>query len=150
MAVGEVHHRIICQVVMFIVERNVLQATAPLQLCVRVCSACKPAVHAMQKMYANEGMEAVLLVNASNAFNTLSHIASRHNVQSLCPLLARVFRNTTHAVKCYTSLLPSGSPAGVRAVPSRYDSYNKASCWVFCWNHPAHTISLSLSHFNNL
>ena len=93
-AVGEVHRRIMCRAVMRIVEHDVLLATAPLQLCVGVPSACKGAVHAMRSMYGNDETEAILMVDASNAFNSLNRIAALHNVQSLCPPLARVFLNT--------------------------------------------------------
>ena len=93
-AVGEVHRRIICRAVMRIVEHDVLLATAPLQLCVGVPSACEGAVHAMRRMYGNDETEAILMVDASNAFNSLNRIAALHNVQSLCPPLARVFLNT--------------------------------------------------------
>ena len=52
------------------------------------------AVHAMRRMYENDETEVILMMNASNAFNSLNHIAALHNMQSLCPPLARVFMNT--------------------------------------------------------
>ena len=62
--------------------------------CVGVPSACEGAVHAMRRMYENGETEAILMVDASNAFNSLKRIAALHNMQSLCPPLARVFLNT--------------------------------------------------------
>ena len=67
---------------------------APLQLYVGVYLACEAAAHAMQKMYTNEDMEAILMIDASNAFNSLNRIAAMHNMQRLCLSLARVFMNT--------------------------------------------------------
>ena len=79
---------------MCIVEQDVLLATAPLQLCVGVPSACEGAVHAMRRVYENYEREATLMLDASNAFNSLNRIAALHNMQSLFPLLARFFLNT--------------------------------------------------------
>ena len=79
---------------MRIVKHNVLLAKAPLQLCVGVPSACEGAVHAMRRMYENDETEAILMVDASNVFNSQNRTAALHNMQSLCPPLARVFLNT--------------------------------------------------------
>ena len=46
-AVGEVFRRIIYKSVLKVIERDILQATVPLQNCVGVPSACEAAIHAM-------------------------------------------------------------------------------------------------------
>ena len=45
-------------------------------------------------MFDDENTEAVLLVDASNAFNNLNRQAALHNIQTLCPPLATVLINT--------------------------------------------------------
>ena len=93
-AVGEVFRRIICKSIMRVIERDVLCATAPLQLCVGVPSACEAAVHAVGGLFRSPFIQGILLVDASNAFNALNRLAALHNVPRLCPAMAQVFVNT--------------------------------------------------------
>ena len=93
-AVGEVHRRIICKAIMRVIERDVLAATAPLQTCVGVPSACEAAVHAMNGVFSDTSVEGILLIDASNAFNALNRKAALHNIPRLCPPLAQIFKNT--------------------------------------------------------
>ena len=51
-------------------------------------SGCKAAVHALRTIFEDEESEAVLLVDASNAFNAL------HNIMSVCPSLATTVINS--------------------------------------------------------
>ena len=48
----------------------------------------------MRRMMKNSNTEAVLLVDASNTFNSLNHKAALRNVHILCPALAPVLINT--------------------------------------------------------
>ena len=93
-AVGEVHRRIICKAVMKVIEWDVRKVTAPLQLCVGIPSACEAAVHSMEKALMQQDVQGLLLVDASNAFNSLNRQAALHNVPIICPALGRVFANT--------------------------------------------------------
>ncbi len=49
----------------------------------------------MRKAFESEGAEAVILVDAANAFNNINRKALLHNVQIMCP----VFSN--YVVNCY-------------------------------------------------
>ena len=93
-AVGEAIRRLVCRTIMRVTERDVLMATAPLQLCVGVPSACEAGVHSMQRLYEQEDVEAILFVDASNAFNSLNRKAALHNVSRVCPAIGKVFQNT--------------------------------------------------------
>ena len=93
-AVGEVFRRIICKAIMKVVEYDILSATAPLQLCVGVPSACEAAVHAMESLFTRPETQGVLLVDATNAFNGLNRNVALENVPKICPALGRVFTNT--------------------------------------------------------
>lgn len=93
-AVGEVFRRIVCRAIMKVVERDVLRATTPFQLCIGVPSAWGAGVHAIQELYAQDNTQGILFVDASNAFNSLNRKAALNNILHVCPALATVFRNT--------------------------------------------------------
>ena len=48
----------------------------------------------MRELYDDKECEAVLLVDASNAFNTLNREAMMHNTDILCPTLTTFVQNT--------------------------------------------------------
>ena len=50
------------------------------------------AIHAMHHIYDNENTDALLLVDAENAFNLLNQRAALHNIKVLCPALATVLQ----------------------------------------------------------
>ena len=68
----------------------------------RVCAGqdagCEAAIHALRKIFEQEETEAVmLLVDASNAFNSINRKAFLHNVRIICPSIA------TFTINCYSS-----------------------------------------------
>ena len=93
-AVGEVSRRLISRAIMTVVRSDVRRVTTPLQTCVGVPSACEAAVHTISGLFARPMVEGVLMVDASNAFNSLNRQVALHNLPRLCPALARVFVNT--------------------------------------------------------
>ena len=62
-------------------------------------AGCEAAVHAMHDIFEEENTEAVLLVDASNAFNSVNRNVFLHNVSIICPAIA------TYVQNCYS--LPS-------------------------------------------
>lgn len=51
-------------------------------------------VHAAHSFFQREETEALLLVDASNAFNSLNRQTALRNIQRLCPSLATALINT--------------------------------------------------------
>jgi hypothetical protein len=51
----------------------------------------------MREIISSDETEAVLLVDASNAFNTINRQAALHNIGIICPSLSRVLNNTYQA-----------------------------------------------------
>ena len=51
-------------------------------------------MHAMNEAYHDDNAQAVLLVDASNAFNSLNREVALRNIQHLCPTLATILINT--------------------------------------------------------
>ena len=68
-----------------------MYATGCLQLCAGQRAGCEAAVHAMREIFTDQG---VLLVDASNAFNSLNRRAALLNMFQLCPPLATILTNT--------------------------------------------------------
>ena len=52
------------------------------------------AIHGMKNIFEMETTEAVILVDAENAFNELNRSVALHNIQYLCPNFATVLINT--------------------------------------------------------
>ena len=52
------------------------------------------AIHAMKDIFESESSDGVILVDASNAFNSLNRQAVLHNIQYICPPFANVLINT--------------------------------------------------------
>ena len=63
------------------------------------------AIHSVRSYFALSDCDAVLLVDASNAFNSLHHIVALHNIRQLCPSFATLLINTYRSPTC---LLISG------------------------------------------
>ena len=51
-------------------------------------------MHAVRSAFEDDDTEAVLLVDASNAFNSLNRKTALHNIRSLCPTLSTILINT--------------------------------------------------------
>ena len=89
--VGEVFRRIIAKCVIQITKPNILDATGSLQVSAGRKSGSEAAVHAMNSMFSADETDAVLLIDATNAFNTLNRAAALHNI---CPTIATFVINT--------------------------------------------------------
>ena len=92
--VGEVLRRIVSKTILSLVREDIQRAVGPLQLCVGHEAGCEAAVHALRTMFKDQESEAVLLVDASNAFNSLNRNTALRNVMSICPSLATITINT--------------------------------------------------------
>ena len=69
-------------------------STGPLQTCSGLEGGCEAAVHAPQEMLYNPDIHGVLLVDASNAFNTLNRKSAIHNIKKICPSVGTILSNT--------------------------------------------------------
>ena len=79
-------------------------------------AGCEAAehVHAMSSLYDSQTTEAILLVDANNAFNSLNREVALRNIQHLCPSRSVVLINTYHEdinlfVNCVTLLSAEGT-----------------------------------------
>ncbi len=90
----EVVRRIIGKAVLRVLSRSIQETAGTVQLCAGQPAGIEAAIHAMRKIYESDDTEAVLLVDASNAFNQLNRAAALHNIGILCPQLATILKNT--------------------------------------------------------
>ena len=95
--VGEVARRIIAKAILRTIGKDIEEAAGSLQVCAGQDGGCEAAVHAMRSIFQDADTEGCLLVDASNAFNTLNRKTALHNISILCPPLSPVLINTYRA-----------------------------------------------------
>ena len=91
-AVCEVFRRAVGKAIMAAIEKDVVIATAPTQLYVGIPSACEVAVEALSHRYLPRRSRR-LLVDATNAFNSVNRAAALHNIHvpRVCPSAGQAF-----------------------------------------------------------
>ena len=92
--IGEVARRIISKAILSIIHVDIQDTVGTNQLCAGQKYSCEAAIHALDEIFEMNSTEAVLLIDASNAFNNLNRQATLRNVQQLCPPLANILINT--------------------------------------------------------
>ena len=92
--VGETLRRIIGKCVTKVLGKDIQQASGTLQTCTGIESGVEAAIHAMSLSFAEESCEAVILVDADNAFNRLNRKTALHNIQRTCPSLFQYLNNS--------------------------------------------------------
>ena len=91
--VGETLRRIIGKAIINEIKPEIMESAGSLQLCAGQRAGCEAAAHAMGDIFQEENTDAVLFIDASNAFNTLNRTALLHNIQYLCPPMATYINN---------------------------------------------------------
>ena len=92
--VGEVLRRIIGKALMQVMNPELVNATAPIQVCSGLPGGVEAAVHALRRLYEDDDTEAVILVDADNAFNRMNRSVALNNIQFTCPEMATYIINT--------------------------------------------------------
>ena len=72
------------------IGQDIQSAAGPLQSCAGHEAGCEATVHAMKEIQELDETEAILLVDAENAFNTINRQAALHNIKVLCPGISTV------------------------------------------------------------
>ena len=92
--IGDVLRRITGKCITTVLRKDTQEAAGILQTCSGVSCAIEAAIHATRKAFSDEECEAVLLIDASNAFNCLNRATAIHNMRELCPPLHQYIENT--------------------------------------------------------
>ena len=95
--VGEVLRRIIGKSIARVLKEDIKECIGPLQVCAGQDAGCEAAVHAMRRLFEHDESEAVLLIDAANAFNAVNRNVFLHNIKVICPPLSTFVQN------CYQS-----------------------------------------------
>ena len=90
----ETVRRIIAKAILSVTRADIQDAAGSRQLCAGQISGIEAAVHAVRGDFKLSSTEATLLVDASNAFNSLNREVALHNIQFICPSLATAIINT--------------------------------------------------------
>ena len=62
-------------------------------ICTCICAMMPQAIHAMNDILLDSPNDAVILVDATNAFNNLNREVALHNISVVCPSLATILIN---------------------------------------------------------
>ena len=80
-------------------REDIVSSVGSLQTCAGHEGGCEAIIHSMRSMFEDESCEAVLLVDASNAFNPINRQVFLHNIAIICPSIATYVKN------CYNTRL---------------------------------------------
>ena len=80
---------------MTVIKTDVEETVGSLQVCGGQFGGCEAAIHAMRTIYEEESTDAILLIDAANAFNSVNRAVMLQNIQRLCPIAY------TYAFNCY-------------------------------------------------
>ena len=92
--IGEILRHLVSKIALSIAQDDIQRAVGCLQLCVGQEAACEAGIIAARRLFDQGNVEAVLLVDATNAFNNLNREAAVQNIRILCPTLAPMLINT--------------------------------------------------------
>ena len=80
--------RVIVQCAVQVAKPEIIQETGSMQMCAGHESGCEAAIHAMSEIFHGEDTDAVLLIDASNAFSSLNRMTALHNILVTSPIIA--------------------------------------------------------------
>ena len=92
--IGEVVRRIVSKAILAVIGEEIVDLAGTIQLCAGQEAGCEIGVHSMRAIFRDPNTEAILFVDASNAFNLLNRQTALLNIHSLCPSLAIALTNT--------------------------------------------------------
>ena len=91
--VCEVVRRMIGKAVMSVIKPDIIEATGSFQMCAGQNAVIEATVHALRTLFEHPASDAVLHVDAKNAFNCLNRQSTLLNVEFVCPPIARILIN---------------------------------------------------------
>ena len=90
----ETVRRIIAKAILRVLKSDVQISAGSIQLCAGQIGGAEAAINAVRELFESNDTEAVLLVDAHNAFNSLNRQVALRYIPSLCPSLAPILINS--------------------------------------------------------
>ena len=90
----ETARRIIVKAILYATKGDVQDVAAARQLCAGQIAGIETVIYSVTDAFNSDDLEAILLVDASNTFNSLNREVALRNIQYVCPALAKVLINT--------------------------------------------------------
>ena len=90
---GEVLRRIAGKVILSFLKNDFIDCTGSLQVCAGQEAGIEAAFHSVNSIYNDGNNDAVLLVDASNAFNSLNREVLFRNISYICPAISVFVKN---------------------------------------------------------
>ena len=90
--IGEILRRITGKVMVSHIRKDLISSVGSLQVFAGHEAGCESIMHAMRKIYEEEESEAILLVDASNAFSSVNRKIFLDNIGIICPPLVKFVR----------------------------------------------------------
>ena len=81
--IGEISRRIVGKAILLITRDDAQEATGALQLCAGQEASCEAAIHAIHQLFELSDTDAAILIDATNAFNSLNRENALRNIQYL-------------------------------------------------------------------
>ena len=91
--IGEIL-RLIGKVIGWVLKDEIQEAAGPLQSATGLKGGAEAAIHSMREIFNDHDTKAVILVDASDAFNSLNRQVALHNIRIICPAFSTILINT--------------------------------------------------------
>ena len=114
--IGETIRRIVNKAIALALRDDIQDAAGALQVCAGQLSGCEAAVHAMHKIFESPETEAAILVDASNAFNSLNRQSPSITFITYVPHCRRYSPTRIKKISTSTSM---GKPSIPKRAPPR-------------------------------
>ena len=92
--VGEVLRCIMRKAINWVLKDDIQESAGPLQTATGLKAGAEAAIHSMRQIFEDPTTEAVILVDANNAFNSMNRKVALHNIQVTCPSFSKILVNT--------------------------------------------------------
>ena len=91
--IGEALRRLICKLIMLSTRGDLKDACGAVQTCSGLSGGCEAAAQALQKLWDDPEFEMILLIDARNAFNSMSRSRALKTAWGRCPSLGNALQN---------------------------------------------------------
>ena len=95
--VGETLRRVVTKAIIGLCKTAAKESAGIKQLAAGHRSGCEAAVHGLREHFESPETEAVILLDAENAFNSMNRKLAVHNIKYMCPEVAQFLANSYQA-----------------------------------------------------